>query len=176
MNEDRETRNEIIADDLADEGSKRSTSNIRSRINREVVRIDDKPSPFIDDDEEISEEPNNEEVDEGNEEHSTQKREKSLVDHIITGSLLTDGTIPYHRYFIVIAVMCFISIVLTFLSLNAGNEYRRKEALVTALHEHSVVMDEERYELSSKRAVTERLKEYNIELVDLSKSSRLIEK
>ena len=86
MNEDRETRNEIIADDLADESSKRSTSNIRSRINREVVRIDDKPSPFIDDDEEISEEPNNEEVDEGNEEHSTQKREKSLVDHIITGS------------------------------------------------------------------------------------------
>ena len=56
MSEERYNRNEIIADDLADESSKRSTSNIRSRINREVVRIDDKPSPFIDDDEEISEE------------------------------------------------------------------------------------------------------------------------
>jgi hypothetical protein len=115
-------------------------------------------------------------IDGGDEESSAPNHDKSLIDHIITGSLLTDGTIPYHRYFIVIAVMCFISIVLTFLSLNAGNEYRRKEAQVTALHEHSVVMDEERYELSSKRAVTERLKEYNIELVDLSKSSRLIEK
>lgn len=176
MNEDRETRNEIIADDLADNSSKRSTSSIRSRINREVVRIDEEPSPFIDDNEDMSEESDNEVIDGGNEESSAPNHDKSLIDHIITGSLLTDGTIPYHRYFIVIAVMCFISIVLTFLSLNAGNEYRRKEAQVTALHEHSVVMDEERYELSSKRAVTERLKEYNIELVDLSKSSRLIEK
>jgi hypothetical protein len=59
MNEDRETRNEIIADDLADNSTKRSTSSIRSRINREVVRIDEEPSPFIDDNEDMSEEPNN---------------------------------------------------------------------------------------------------------------------
>lgn len=104
------------------------------------------------------------------------KRDKSLVQHIITGSLLTDGTVPYYRYFIAIAVMCFLSIVLTFLSLNASNEYRRKEHMVTTLHERSVVKDEQRYGLSSKSAIQERLLEHNIELVDLSKNSRLIEK
>ena len=99
-----------------------------------------------------------------------------MIDHIITGSLLTDGTVPYYRYFIAIAVMCFLSIVLTFLSLNASNEYRRKERMVTTLHERSVVKDEQRYGLSSKSAIKERLLEHNIELVDLSKDSRLIEK
>jgi hypothetical protein len=104
------------------------------------------------------------------------KTAKRLIDHIITGSLLTEGTVPYYRYFIAIAVMCFLSIVLTFLSLNASNEYRRKERTLTTLHERSVVKDEQRYELSSKSAVTNRLKEHNIELIDLAKSSRLIEK
>ena len=40
MNEDRYTRNEIIADDLDDRAS-RSTSDIRRRINREVVRVEE---------------------------------------------------------------------------------------------------------------------------------------
>ena len=44
------------------------------------------------------------------------------------------------------------------------------------LHERSVLKEELRYSLSSKSVVTERLKSYNIELVDLSKDSRLIEK
>lgn len=104
------------------------------------------------------------------------KRDKSLVQHIITGSLLTDGTVPYYRYFIAIAVMCFLSIFLTFLSLNAGNEYRRKERKVTTLYERSVLKEEQCYDLSSKSDITARLKQYNIELIDLSKDSRLIEK
>ncbi len=116
-----------------------------------------------------------EESKEGDQEKEAQ-RPKRLIDHIITGSLLTDGTVPYYRYFIAIAVMCFLSIVLTFLSLNASNEYRRKERMVTTLHERSVIKDEQRYGLSSKSAITERLLEHNIELVDLSKDSRLIEK
>jgi hypothetical protein len=98
------------------------------------------------------------------------------VQHIITGSLLTDGTVPYYRYFIAIAVMCFLSIFLTFLSLNAGNEYRRKERKVTTLYERSVLKEEQCYDLSSKSDITARLKQYNIELIDLSKDSRLIEK
>ena len=106
----------------------------------------------------------------------TSKRDKSLMQHIITGSLLTDGTVPYYRYFIAIAVMCFMSIFLTFLSLNAGNEYRRKERKVTTLYERSVLKEEQCYDLSSKSDITARLKQHNIELIDRSKNSRLIEK
>lgn len=185
MNEDRYTRNEIIADDLDDRAS-RSTSDIRRRINREVVRvekerpeesiIEEEDDYFEDSDVEYDEDAlTEEEIDQEIEDEET-KRPKRLIDHIITGSLLTDGTVPYYRYFIAIAVMCFLSIVLTFLSLNASNEYRRKEHMVTTLHERSVVKDEQRYGLSSKSAIQERLLEHNIELVDLSKNSRLIEK
>lgn len=185
MNEDRYTRNEIIADDLDDRAS-RSKSDIRRRINREVVRVEEeRPEESIDNEEDDYFEDSDveydedalteEEIDQEIEEEET-KRPKRLIDHIITGSLLTDGTVPYYRYFIAIAVMCFLSIVLTFLSLNASNEYRRKEHMVTTLHERSVVKDEQRYGLSSKSAIQERLLEHNIELVDLSKNSRLIEK
>lgn len=136
--------------------------------------------PFVEEIEDSAEEDESEEdEDDVNESESAEDKPKSakrLIDHIITGSLLTEGTVPYYRYFIAIAVMCFLSIVLTFLSLNASNEYRRKERTLTTLHERSVVKDEQRYELSSKSAVTNRLKEHNIELIDLAKSSRLIEK
>lgn len=136
--------------------------------------------PFVEEIEEsVEEDESEEDEDDVNESESAEdkpKTAKRLIDHIITGSLLTEGTVPYYHYFIAIAVMCFLSIVLTFLSLNASNEYRRKERTLTTLHERSVVKDEQRYELSSKSAVTNRLKEHNIELIDLAKSSRLIEK
>lgn len=139
------------------------------RINREVVILNE-----ADEDNEVNSDSDNEE-NAASEEQVT-KHEKSLIQHIITGSMLTDGTVPYYRYFIAIAVMSFLSILLTFISLNANNEYRRKEKQATMLHERSVVKEEVRYGLSSKRAITERLKQYNVELVDLSNDSRLIEK
>lgn len=100
---------------------------------------------------------------------------KSIWQHIVTGSILTSGAVPYYRYLIAIAVMCFVSIFLTFMLLNADREYRRKNEYAKVLYERSVLMDERRYNLSSKRAVTERLREYGIELIDLSNDSRVIE-
>ena len=159
-----------------EEDTPRSEANynqMQRRIDREVVIIrsednDVEQQQVCDDDSYVEEEATlHEEV---------AKRDKSLVQHIITGSLLTDGTVPYYRYFIAIAVMCFLSIFLTFLSLNAGNEYRRKERKVTTLYERSVLKEEQCYDLSSKSDITARLKQYNIELIDLSKDSRLIEK
>lgn len=152
---------------------------LRSRIVREVVLVSSqeeqsKEANGNDAIEESDEEQKSEESEES-EEQERKPREKSLVQHIITGSLLTDGTVPYYRYFIAIAIMCFLSIMLTFMSLNTSNECRRKEKQITLLHERSVVKEEQRYGLSSKSAITERLKSYNIELVDLSNDSRLIE-
>lgn len=155
--------------------NKQSTRQIQRRIDREVVIVKNNEEQEADITENAVD--STEEHEELNEGHATEaKRNKSIVQHIITGSLLTDGAVPYHRYFIAIAVMCFVSIFLTFLSLNTSNEYRRKERTLTTLHERSVIKEEQRYGLSSKSAVTSRLKEYNIELVDLSKNSRLIEK
>lgn len=155
--------------------NKQSTRQIQRRIDREVVIVKNNEEQEADITENAVD--STEEHEELNEGHATEvKRNKSIVQHIITGSLLTDGAVPYHRYFIAIAVMCFISIFLTFLSLNTSNEYRRKERTLTTLHERSVIKEEQRYGLSSKSAVTSRLKEYNIELIDLSKNSRLIEK
>ena len=203
--QDRYTPNEIIADDLDDKRAKVSSNRMRRRINREVVLVEEQENlnaaendeqeeslidthssneEFDNDDIESEEEDDDDnELEEDDEEEGDddddveeEKRNKSFIDHIITGSMLTGGAVPYYRYFIAIAVMCFLSIFLTFISLNAGNECRRKEHMVTTLHERSVVKEEQRYGLSSKQAITERLKSYNIELVDLSKSSRLIEK
>lgn len=171
--------------DNESDSEEESEERLRSRIVREVVLVNSQEDEErIEEDSEDagkeSEKEADEEVDEGDgeqsgEEQERKPREKSLVQHIITGSLLTDGTVPYYRYFIAIAVMCFLSIVLTFMSLNASNECRRKEKQITLLHERSVVKEEQRYGLSSKSAITERLKSYNIELVDLSNDSRLIE-
>ena len=95
---------------------------------------------------------------------------------ITTGKILTEGSLPHHRYFIAIAIMCFFSIFLTFMSLNADREYRQRERYASILHERSVLKEELRYSLSSKSAVTSRLKRHNIELIELSKESRIIEK
>jgi hypothetical protein len=95
---------------------------------------------------------------------------------ITTGKILTDGSLPHHKYFIAIAVMCFFSIFLTFMSLNADREYRKREDYASVLHERAVLKEELRYSLSSKSAVTTRLKRHNIELIELSKDSRIIEK
>lgn len=95
---------------------------------------------------------------------------------ITTGRILPDGSLPYHRYFIAIALMCFFSIFLTFMSLNASREYRQREKYASVLHERAVLKEEEKYSLSSRHAITARLKSHGIEMVDLSKKSRLIEK
>ena len=72
--------------------------------------------------------------------------------------------------------MCFLSIFLTFMSLNANREYRQREQYASVLHERSVLKEEERYSLSSKSVVTKRLEQHGIKLIDLTKESRLLDK
>lgn len=173
--EERSGRDIIIDIDseIDDEAQRRA-----QRIRREVVRIDN-PAPVeeedFDEDEEIletEEEPENEAT---NEATSSKKRSKSLWQHITTGSFFTDGAKNHYRYLIAIALMYFLSIFLSFISLNADREYRKREKYATVLTERSVLKEEERFSLSSKNAIKQRLQEYGIELIDLSKDSRLIE-
>ena len=173
--EERSGRDIIIDIDseIDDEAQRRA-----QRIRREVVRIDN-PSPveeeYFDEDEEILEAEEESENEATNEATSIKKRSKSLWQHITTGSFFTDGAKNHYRYLIAIALMYFLSIFLSFISLNADREYRKREKYATVLTERSVLKEEERFSLSSKNAIKQRLKEYGIELIDLSKDSRLIE-
>lgn len=154
-----------------------------ARIHNEVIILEDEESempqhhdddaPWYDYNEEAEEETPFAEEEE-TEEHQNESMNPWTL--ITTGRILTEGSLPYYRYFIAIAIMCFFSILLTFISLNANREYRQREKYASVLHERAVLKEEEKYSLSSKQAVTARLKEHNIELIDLSKNSRLIEK
>ena len=134
------------------------------RVRREVIILSDEEQGANNDVEE-------------QEEDEVQEEESNMPWLIITtGKILTEGSLPYHRYFIAIAIMCFFSIFLTFMSLNADREYRQRERYASILHERAVLKEEQRYGLSSKSAVTNRLKQHGIELIDLSKDSRIIER
>lgn len=139
----------------------------RNRIRREVIILNNEEEG-VDEDERDSE------GDSGDHEGDAKPEKPWMI--FTTGSILTDGTLPYYRYFIAIAAMCFLSIFLTFMSLNADREYRLREKYALALYERSVLKEEERYSLSSKNAVQKRLEEHGIELLDLSKDSRLIKR
>ena len=147
----------------------------RDRVRKEVVILSEEDNTQTRHDNELYEE-----VDEGADEEldeDEESEEKSMPWLIITtGKILTEGSLPYHHYFIAIAFMCFFSIFLTFMSLNADREYRQREKYASVLHERVVLREEQRYELSSKSAVTSRLKSHGIELIELSKNSRIIEK
>lgn len=147
----------------------------RDRVRKEVVILSEEDNAQTRHDNELYEE-----VDEGADEEldeDEESEEKSMPWLIITtGKILTEGSLPYHHYFIAIAFMCFFSIFLTFMSLNADREYRQREKYASVLHERVVLREEQRYELSSKSAVTSRLKSHGIELIELSKNSRIIEK
>jgi hypothetical protein len=62
------------------------------------------------------------------------------------------------------------------MSLNADREYRQREDYASVLQERAILKEEQRYDLSSKRDITNRLKAHGIELIDLSKDSRIIER
>lgn len=150
-----------------------SEANTKERVRREVVILTDEERDthsgaaahnLSDDDQE----------EEGEQKEEQESGTPWLM--ITTGKILTEGSLPHHRYFIAIAIMCFFSIFLTFMSLNADREYRQRERYASILHERSVLKEELRYSLSSKSAVTSRLKRHNIELIELSKESRIIEK
>lgn len=150
-----------------------TNDNTDERVRREVVILADEEREEHREEGEIEDQEEAEEDDQS-EEDDEETNAPWLV--ITTGKILTDGSLPTHRYFIIIAIMCFFSIFLTFMSLNANREYRQREKYATVLHERSVLKEEMRYSLSSKSAVTARLKRHNIELIELSKDSRVIEK
>ena len=128
-----------------------------------------------DEDDEESEEEDEEEDDDEESDEEDENRSHSLWQHIITGGFIAgDNASQYYRYLIAIALMCFVSIFLTFMSLNADDEYRSKEKHVALLRERSVLKSEERYRVASRDEVVKRLdREYGIKMVEQESSQRM---
>ena len=173
-NNDRNELEEVIIDIDAER---------ERRIQREVVRITpvERYHHYDDVDDIAQEEAYNNPFIEAEEEERESgemqaQRSKSLWQHITTGTFLTDGAASYYRSLLIIAAMYFMSIFLNFVQLNSDREYRSLQNYATVLNERAVLKEEERFSLSSKSYVEERLKSYGIDLIDLSKHSRLIEK
>lgn len=160
----------------------------KRRIRKEIIRVDAEEDEDDDEDEEAEDEDVDDEADDedeeedgGDEEQDDDKVDegakpsRSIWKHIVTGGFITsDNASQYYRYLIAIAIMCFVSIFLTFMSLNADSEYRRKESELAVLRERSVLKSEERYRISSRDEVVRMLKESDgIEMVDQNNSQRM---
>ena len=61
-------------------------------------------------------------------------------------------------------------------SLNAERECRQMENYASVLRERSVLLEEERYSISSKGEIERMLQERGIVMIDLSSQSRLVDK
>ena len=160
----------------------------KRRIRKEIIRVDAEEDEDDEEDEEAEDEDVDDEADDeeeeedgGDEEQEDDKVDegakpsRSIWKHIVTGGFITsDNASQYYRYLIAIAIMCFVSIFLTFMSLNADSEYRRKESELAVLRERSVLKSEERYRISSRDEVVRMLKESDgIEMVDQNNSQRM---
>lgn len=150
----------------------------KHRIRREIIRVENEEVEQSEEDEtkaEGTEKSCDSAESATGEEEQEDNGSKSLWRHILTGGFITsDGALQYYRYLIAIAVMCFISIFLTFMSLNADSEFRRKEKMVAVLRERAVLKSEERHRISSRDEVVRMLKEWdNIEMIDQNNSQRM---
>lgn len=161
---DNEEEEEVDEEDEEDEEARPAKRPLSTK------RADDE-----DEDDEESEEDDEEDEDEDDDDEEDENRSHSLWQHIITGGFIAgDNASQYYRYLIAIALMCFVSIFLTFMSLNADDEYRSKEKHVALLRERSVLKSEERYRVASRDEVVKRLdREYGIKMVEQESSQRM---
>ena len=143
------------------------------RIRREIIKIESGQS-----DEALEEERQrmaNEEAERKAEEERKARRDHSILLNIFTGGFLSsDGAVKYYRMLIAIAVMCFVCIFLTFLSLNADREYRLLEKHALVLRERAIIFEDKKYSVSTREEVNRLLEKQGIELKDLDNNSPVI--
>ena len=134
---------------------------LNRRIRREIIKV--------------SSGQNEEEAERIAEQARKQRRNGSIIVNIFTGGFLSsDSAGIYYRMLIAIAVMCFLCIFLTFMSLNAEREYNQMEKRVSVLRERAIVFEEQRYDISSRQQVDKLLERHNIRLKDLDEQSKVI--
>ena len=146
---------------------------LNRRIRREIIKVSSGQN-----EEEMEQERQRiaeEEAERIAEQARKQRRNGSIIVNIFTGGFLSsDSAGIYYRMLIAIAVMCFLCIFLTFMSLNAEREYNQMEKRVSVLRERAIVFEEQRYDISSRQQVDKLLERHNIRLKDLDEQSKVI--
>jgi hypothetical protein len=143
------------------------------RIRREIIRIESGESnEALEEERQRMEE---EEAERKAEEERKERRSRSILLNIFTGGFLsTDGATKYYRMLIAIAIMCFLCIFLTFLSLNADREYRLLEKHALVLRERAIIFEDRKYSISTREEINRLLQKQGIELKDLDNDSHVI--
>lgn len=171
-------QNDDMEFDPAEEARRREAEEeerMARRIRRELIRVD---SGQADEDMEREREAMEREEEEQRErDERRERRRRSLLWQLFSGSFLVgSGATQYYNYLIAIAAMCFISIFVTFMSLNVDMECRNLEEQVRVLRERAVLMQEQRFRRGSYNEIMRMLEDRGIRMTDLSDDSRLIER
>lgn len=148
---------------------------LNRRIRREIIRIETGES---NDEMEQERQRMQEEEEERKVEEARQERRKgSIILNLFTGEFLSSsGATAYYRMLIPIAIMCFVCIFLTFLSLNADRELYQLEKQAEILRDRAIIIEDRRFSISTRKEIDKLLDSYNIVLEELGDKSFVISK
>ncbi|MFI3323708.1 MAG: hypothetical protein SNI45_02880 [Rikenellaceae bacterium] len=154
----------------------------KSRIESEIVHIEQQESeesPFLEegearpDDEQTREE----EAEEAKREAKRIAREKSAFWQFISGNfLILEGATGTYRYLLIVAATLFLSVVSIFYTFHLSKRYTARESEVQLLHERKLEYQRVRFNKTSHSAIVKELKRRGIPIYDLQESKTIIDK
>lgn len=146
----------------------------RRRVRREILRVQSGEA-----DEDIArdlEEEAEEEREQQEEEQRVARKRSRLFWQIFSGNILLNRSIAEnYRYFVGVAVACFISIVVMFAALAADMKYSRLEREVQLLRERSIRLQEQLYRRTTHAAISKELERRGIDLQDPRRPKAVVE-
>ena len=146
----------------------------RRRVRREVLRMQsgEADKDIERDQEEIEQEQAQAEA----EAEQKRKHRSRLFWQLFSGNILVNKSVAdNYRYFIAIAVMCFISIAVMFMVLYADLNYSRLERDLQLVRERSIRLQEQLYSRTTHAAVKQELQRRGIPLQDPNKATEVVE-
>ena len=146
----------------------------RRRVRREVLRMQ---SGEADEDIERDQEEIEQEQAQAEAEAEQKRKHRSrLFWQLFSGNILVNKSVAdNYRYFIAIAVMCFISIAVMFMVLYADLNYSRLERDLQLVRERSLRLQEQLYSRTTHAAVKQELQRRGIPLQDPNKATEVVE-
>ena len=146
----------------------------RRRVRREVLRMQ---SGEADEDIERDQEDIEQEQAQAEAEAEQKRKHRSrLFWQLFSGNILVNKSVAdNYRYFIAIAVMCFISIAVMFMVLYADLNYSRLERDLQLVRERSIRLQEQLYSRTTHAAVKQELQRRGIPLQDPNKATEVVE-
>jgi hypothetical protein len=146
----------------------------RRRIRREVLRMQSGEA-----DEDIARD-----LEMEREQRAEQQREEArkrlkrsrLMWQLFSGNILVSGSVACnYRYFIAIAVMCFVSIAVMFAALYADIRYTRVERELQLVRERSIRLQEQLFSRTTHAAIAKEVEERGLGLQEPRKSREVVD-